>query len=153
LKKLIIFILITALFNLAFVFKNAEGGVDSVGEPDSYFSKKATETKSQAIYHFLLSEINRFKGNLVEAVNEATKASEADPSSSYLHANLAALYYNTGNINEAEKHANEAMKLNPQFSQIYYICGGIFEKSGNLVSNSVISFCFFSCIVSIILFY
>ena len=80
-KKLIIFILITALFNLAFVFKNAEGGVDSVGEPDSYFSKKATETKSQAIYHFLLSETSRFKGDLIEAIDEALKATEADSSS------------------------------------------------------------------------
>ena len=85
----------------------------------------ATQTSSQADYHFSLAETYSLEGNNARAIEEYKLTLVYDPNASQVHLRLATEYVKQGLVSEAMEQARAAVEKNPKSVDAHLLLGGL----------------------------
>ncbi|MCU1297349.1 MAG: Tetratricopeptide repeat protein, partial [Acidobacteriaceae bacterium] len=129
----------TILRSFSLVFVAATGFAQAAAPADS---KPATQSpvhktdRAAAYYHYTLAHMYEDQfgvSNRAElaskAISEYRLAIDADPTSEYLTAGLAELYFRTGRIRDAVLQAQDILKGNPNDLEAHKLLGRIYLRS------------------------
>ncbi|HET7208121.1 MAG TPA: tetratricopeptide repeat protein [Terriglobales bacterium] len=120
----------------------ASAAVGQQTPPPAEGAKAAPQTaarkpyKADAYYHYMMAHIYEElvtaygRSDLAsKAIDEYRQAIDDDPSSEYLTAGLAELYFKTGRIRDAVLEAQDILKRNPQDLEAHKLLGRIYLRS------------------------
>jgi len=85
---------------------------------------------SKAYYHFLRGYEAEMNQETERAIQEYTLALRGDPSSVFLKARLALLYFSVGEMTRAVELAEHMAQADVRDSQVFVLMAGIYAKSG-----------------------
>ena len=107
------FVIIFVLLTCGFVFAQTSSGPINLDR--ALREDKPTETdRAASYYHYILAKSYENNEEPTNAISEMRLALEANPASSAIYYELAALYLRQGNVSEATGYANESIKLDPE---------------------------------------
>jgi tetratricopeptide (TPR) repeat protein len=86
---------------------------------------------ARASYHFMLGYQAEMEQNPEQAIKEYQTALQHDPSSDYLKARLAVLYFATGDLASAIRFADQVAEAPDQDAQLLGQIGGMYAAAGN----------------------
>ncbi|MEA3494162.1 MAG: peptidylprolyl isomerase [Candidatus Margulisiibacteriota bacterium] len=99
-------------------------------EYQKWFSKVRSKIKVEISHPGLKGHAYRFRGQLLEAIEEYKKAIRQSPNNAYLHVFLGDAYYSIGKKDLAIKQYQEAIRVEGGRPEFYMILGMAYEKIG-----------------------
>jgi Flp pilus assembly protein TadD len=127
-KKLILPLLVTALFSIYLVMSWRQAGY---WQNNMTLNAHALDvTEGNYVAHNNLGLALAEKGNTTEAIHHYTEALKIKPDFVYAHNNLGAALAELGQFEEAIKFYNEALRLMPRFAGAHHNLGVTLAKQG-----------------------
>lgn len=127
-KKLILSILVTALFSFCMITSWRQAGY---WKNDMVLNAHAIEaTEGNHVAHNNLGLALADQGNTTAAIRHYTEAFKIKPDFAYAHNNLGAALAKQGQFEEAIRSYNEALKLMPRFAGAHHNLGVTLAEQG-----------------------
>jgi len=87
------------------------------------------QSDAKATYNFSAAQMLLAEGDYQGAIDHLVQSLESDPTSSYLHRELAMTLAMAGKLDEAEKYAKMALDLSPEDPQGYTLLGLLYLQT------------------------